>query len=120
MRGSFPDDRLTLAALSYGLEGADYTGEQAISFLKQLAAAGRLVNNDFSQPVFVCLDYQAVALNQQGRNLQIVVPAQGTLTFTGGLLSNHSLLLNANADELIIASGLRPAGTKTSSLYPSD
>lgn len=117
---SFPDDRLTLAALSYGLEGADYTGEQAISFLKQLAAAGRLVNNDFSQPVFVCLDYQAVALNQQGRNLQIVVPAQGTLTFTGGLLSNHSLLLNANADELIIASGLRPAGTKTSSLYPSE
>jgi len=89
---------LFMVAMSYGLEGEAFTLGQAARLLASLRAKGLLVLNSFEAPIVICYDDQAAAMRQSGRDIEIVVPEEGTLTYVKGLLSNRPLELEGNID----------------------
>ena len=115
---SAPDFNLLCAAVAYGMEGTEYSLREAARILRPIHTQGNLRKGDFDTPIIICLDHQAVAMNQAGRRLEIVVPAEGTLSFEKGLLSNTPLDLPDNHDALI-AGGFRLLdGSCDERLYP--
>lgn len=121
MSDQLSESRLLLSAISYGLEGEDYTFEQSSRLLASLYERGFLQFNDQDAPILLCFDYQAVQLNSSGRSLEIIIPADGTFTFEKGLLSAYPLSFPANREEILLDAGFRlPDGRNSSEFYPSD
>jgi len=89
---------LLMAAMAYGLEGEGFTLRGVAALLAALRAKGLFAPGSLGAPVVVCFDTQAPA------GMEIVVPAEGTLTYVKGLLSNHPLNVAGEA-------GLRAAYT---------
>ena len=87
------DLEMLTAAVAYGLEGEEFTLRGVMDMLASLHKAGLLIRNSFEPPILICYDYQAAALIKSGRNIEIVVPAEGTLSYEKGLLSKTELPL---------------------------
>ena len=104
------DCELLMAAMSYGLEGEAFTLGRAAGLLAQLQAKRLLVRRAFHTPVVICYDYQAAAMAESGRDIEVVVPREGTLTFVKGLLSNRPLAFEGDADAALRSAGLRLPG----------
>ena len=69
---------------------------------------------------YVLLDYQAAQLNRLGRHLDIVVPVDGTLSFTKGLLSRQPLAIDQAAlTSELRRHGYRPVGERRQ-VQPAD
>ncbi|MCL2105897.1 MAG: ABC transporter substrate-binding protein [Oscillospiraceae bacterium] len=100
--------QLLMAAMAYGLEGGEFTLNEAARLLAALRSKGRLVRNSFQPPIVICYDYQAAALARQGRSIEIVVPEEGTLSYEKGLLSNWPLVFEGDIDTAMLSAGLRP------------
>ena len=96
-----------LSSIAYGLDGEGYSLKSAAGLLATLNAQGRLVQNSYEPPILLCFDTTVAGLIKSGRNLEIIVPAEGTLTFTKGLLSNNELVFAEDAEALLVSSGLR-------------
>ncbi|MDR1687908.1 MAG: ABC transporter substrate-binding protein [Clostridiales bacterium] len=113
-------NEMLLSAISYGLEGENFTFSEAAALLGNINAQNRLVMNSAEPPVLICFDYNAAALIKNGRNLEIVVPREGTYSFEKGLMSETPLSFAISADELLVSSGLRlvNGGMGAPSLYP--
>ncbi len=109
---------MLLAAMSYGLEGEKYTLTQAIKKLAKLNDKRLLKINSIDSPIIIAYDYQAVDLMIKGRNLEIIVPIEGTFTYEKGLLSNSNLHFEGDVDSLILGSNLRGLNGDASSFYP--
>ena len=77
---------MLMAAMSYGLEGENFTLREAAGLLAGLRTKGLFAFGSFDAPIVICLDYQAAAAG-----MEIIVPGEGTLTYVTGLLSNHPL-----------------------------
>ena len=108
-----------LSSMAYGLDGEGYSLKSAAGLLAELNAQGRLVQNSYEPPILLCFDATAAGLIKSGRNLEIIVPAEGTLTFTKGLLSNNELVFAEDAEALLVSSGLRLVdGRCDAALYP--
>ncbi len=77
---------------------------------------------DMWQPILVTTDTTAVALKKEGRNFDIVIPSDGTITLTYGLLLHETASRPAEGfDEALIATGYRlPDGRSDSRYYPAD
>lgn len=113
--------RLLMAAMAYGLEGESYTLTEASALLTGLHRQKRLSFHDFDAPVLICFDYQAAALYEEGRSLEIIIPQEGTLTFEAGLLSQSELTISEDTEDLLLAAGFRlPDGRTSSAAYPSE
>ncbi len=113
--------QMLTAAMSYGLEGKDYSVAQAIQLLASLQDNGYLKINSFEPPIIICYDYQAATLIENGRNIEIIIPKEGTFTYEKGLLSNEELYFKGNVDNLLIESNFRLLdGQRDSSLYPDE
>ncbi|MDL2236187.1 hypothetical protein LJC07_08670, partial [Christensenellaceae bacterium OttesenSCG-928-L17] len=111
---------MLMAAISYGLEGENFTLNQAAGLLENLQLQGHLVRNTTEAPLLICFDYQAAALKQAGRNMEIVVPREGTLTFQTGLLANTELTFAGDVEAALLSAGLRLLdGRCDSALYPN-
>lgn len=111
------DFRCQFAALSYGLSGESFSLDEALSLLECLSEKGLLCAQR-TAPVWICFDYEAAAEIKAGRNIEIVVPKEGTLSFECGLLSKNALVLPEQAEKLI-QYGLRmTAGACDGALYP--
>ncbi|MDP0919592.1 hypothetical protein Q6272_31590, partial [Klebsiella pneumoniae] len=67
----------------------------------------RLKINSFESPIMICYDYQAATLIENGRNIEIIIPAEGTFTYEKGLLSNEPLNFEGNPDKLLLEAKLR-------------
>ena len=76
-----------LGAVSYGLEGEDYTLNSALSLFNTLNKNGLLLSKDPDAPILLCTDTDAFRLATKGRNLQVILPSEGTFSYTLGLLS---------------------------------
>lgn len=114
------DGHMLLAAMSYGLDN-DYMGPEAIGLLSQLQKRNQLKVDDDSGAILICLDSHAAALAKQGRNLEIIVPAEGTLTFEKGLLSKDEIFVSENAETLLMHAGLRLIdGRSHEAIYPDE
>ncbi|NLC65812.1 MAG: hypothetical protein GX752_02570 [Clostridium sp.] len=114
------NSKMLIAAMAYGLEGKDFTLKKPINLMKSLNEKNLLNINSFDSPILICYDYQAVNLFESGRNIEIIIPKDGTLTYEKGLLSNQDLNFKSDADKLLVESKLRTLDGKSSSLaYPS-
>ena len=115
------NQRMLVAGLSYGLEGSDYTTQDAIDLLIRLASSNQLQYASQDTPIMICFDYQAVHLMKQGRHLDIIIPQEGTLTFTKGLLSRRQLSFSNDVEERLLAAGFKlPTGEADSNYYPRE
>ena len=108
-----------IAAIAYGMEGEAFTLDEPLRLFAALKKAGRLINNSYEQPVLICLDYQAAALIRDGRNIEVVIPVEGTLTYEKGLMSNAELKFTGDVELLLLEHGLRLLdGRCDAALYP--
>jgi hypothetical protein len=107
---------LRLMAMAFGLDSADgggqtvdstFTLSRAAALLRILQAENRLVQNSYKTPIVICYDYEAAQMIKQGRNIEIVVPGEGTLTYEKGLLSNTPLVFEGDTEPLLLAAGFR-------------
>lgn len=96
-----------LSAISFGLDGEAYSLKSGAALLARLKAQGCLVQNSYETPILICYDYTAAALMKDGRNLEIIVPGEGTLSYERGLLSTHALAFSGDAEALLLAGGFR-------------
>ncbi len=113
--------QMLTAAMSYGLEGEHYSLTKTIELLASLQDNNRLTTNSFESPIIICYDYQAVALIENGRNIEIIIPAEGTFTYEKGLLSNQILNFEGNPDQLLLDAQLRLIDQLSDdSIYPDD
>lgn len=113
------NNQMLVAAISYGLEGQDYTLKRAIKMLASLQDNSRLEINSFDAPIIICYDYQAAALIEAGGNIEILIPMEGTLTYEKGLLSNQKLVFPESTDKLLVESKLITlSGERDLSIYP--
>ena len=111
--------QMQLAAMSYGLEGQDYTLTKAIQLLASLNDDKLLKINSFESPIIICYDYQAVNLIEHGRNLEIIIPKEGTFTYIKGLLSQESLIFQGKVEDLLDEKKLLSIeGKNDYSIYP--
>jgi len=119
--GSNPyvDNNMIMAAISYGLEGENFTLNKSAELLAGLHAENRLIRNSFDPPLVICYDFQAAELIKSGRNIKVVVPSEGTLTYKKGLLSKTELIFSGSVDDLLLAQGFRLIdGRSDAALYP--
>ncbi len=111
---------MLIAAMSYGLEGENYTSKKAIQLLSSLHKNNRLIINSFKTPFIICFDYQAAYLIENGRNLDIIIPKDGTFTYEKGLLSNENLNFKGNFNSLLLQANLRSLDGESDFKYPKD
>lgn len=113
------DKHMLMGAIAYGLEGEDFTLKKAAGLLETLHAGKRLTLKAFDAPIVICYDYQAATLIKGGRNMEIIVPREGTLTYQKGLLSNTELFFTGDVESLLLSAGFRLIdGRCDDALYP--
>ena len=111
--------QMIFSAIAYGLEGDDYTFTSAANLLVKLRKDGFLYKSSFEPAILICYDFQAAAMIKEGRNLEIVVPREGTFSYVRGLLSNKELSFGGDIDLSLISAGLRLLdGRCDDNLYP--
>ena len=114
------DRQLVSLAMAYGLDGENYKVESAVKLIRGLRKNERLITNSLDAPILICYDYQAVSLMKDGRNLEIIIPKEGTLSYVNGLLSNFRMTMPDDMDEQLVAMGLRlPDGRCNPDFYPA-
>lgn len=96
-----------LAAASYGLEGENYSMNEIMDILHSLQKKKRLILSEEPQTIRICFDYEAAALQKQGRDLEIIIPQEGTMSFQKGLLSKGELAECASYEEELLNAGMR-------------
>ena len=112
------DAQIHMAAMSYGLEGEEYTPSGATELLSALRDAGRLAYG-LEAPILICFDYQAAAMHELGRRMEIIVPEEGTFVFEKGLLSPQPLEFSGDAGAAVFSAGLRPVDGVSPEGYPA-
>ena len=118
---SSSDFKFILAAVSYGLEGEEYSSMSAAGLFKELYDKKRLLINDMQAPVIICFDHQAASMAKNGRALKIIVPYEGTFSYGKGLLSSVPLEFCIDADLILLDAGFRlPDGRCDLSVYPDE
>ena len=107
-------DEMHFVAVAYGLEGMSVTKSarrffaRTVDLLVELRADGNLIlTPSYDAPILICYDYQAASMIKNGRNLDVVVPAEGTIAYKRGLLSDKPLALSENFEHLLISQGFR-------------
>jgi len=112
-------DQMLFSAVAYGLEGKNFTLKSALSLFAEIEDKGHLVTKSFEPPIVVCYDFQAAALIKSGRNIEIIIPSEGTLTYERGLLSHTELTFTGDTDALLLSAGFRLLdGRCDEALYP--
>ncbi len=105
----------TMAKALYGF----YDIYEIAKDFHSLEKTGRFFANDTSLPISILYDSDAVALIEEGRNLRIVIPSEGTQSFISGILSNdHDFSLDNIAQNSLISYKLRSLLGFASSEYP--
>ena len=114
------DRRLMAAAISYGLEGENFTLDSAAGLFRALNKNSKLKFDDPSAAIQICFDSDAAARVRNGENIEIVVPAEGTLSYVKGLLTDKPLSLPDGYKQTLLDSGLRLTdGSCDEMIYPA-
>lgn len=97
---------MAIGALSYGLNPEMPAKRDALDLLEYLCQNEGFELNDSDAPILLCLDYEAATWNRNGKNYEIIVPVEGTLSYRIGLLANVPLNLEPGLDEALLSAGL--------------
>ena len=111
---------LALGALSYGLNHKEPTKQDALIFLEQLCQHGGFQLDGADAPVLLCLDYEVAAWNRRGGTYEIIVPAEGTLSYRMGLLSDVPLTLEPGLDDALLSAGFPLPNGERPRGFPGD
>ena len=104
--------RIMVAACAYSMDGPDYSSSSAYRYLRRLCRKGRFKITKKRLPVTICADFQAAEMKLKGRNIKIIVPEDGTLSFPMGGASSLS-------DKELIEMGYRLSdGSCLKNIYP--
>ena len=124
-------ERYIVSAISFGLEGANFTLNSTAQLLRELYADGRLwddsaatqisLGGNVAAAIQIGFDSDFVTRIRAGENLEIIVPQEGTLSFSKGILSPWEIAFPENAEEILLAAGLRLTnGRCDGNLYKAD
>ncbi len=120
MSDQFAEAGCIISSIAYGLDNQNLAIEQAVEHLSERYDNKKLEFNNFDAPLLIMFDYQAVDLKKHGRNLEIVVPEDGTYVFERGILSKEEMHFPDNMSELVIGKGICTIdGECDENLYPS-
>lgn len=111
---------LALGALSYGLDREAPSKRDALELLEHLGQNGNFRLEAPDAPILICLDCEAAAWNRNGGNYEIIVPAEGTMSYRMGLLSDVPLTLEPGLDETLLSAGLPLADGERPADFPDD
>lgn len=111
---------LALGALSYGLDREAPSKRDALELLEHLGQNGNFRLEAPDAPILICLDCEAAAWNRNGGNYEIIVPAEGTLSYRMGLLSDVPLTLEPGLDETLLSAGLPLVDGERPADFPDD
>ncbi len=118
MLWDLPNAQNIVLSMSMALYG-EYDVHAIAKNFKALYRENRFFVNDNSKAVSIMYDSDAVNLIKSGRNIEIVIPKDGTHSFVGGLLSNGiSLSENPLFTEYLHKMGLRVPNARHTELYP--
>ena len=111
--------QMLFSSIAYGMEGENYTLTGAANLLARLRRNGFLQTNSDAPAIVICYDFHAAAMIKGGRNMEIIVPCEGTFSYERGLLSDEELSFVGDVDELLLLAGFRLTdGRRDSTLYP--
>ena len=111
---------MTFSAISYGIEGDGYTLTGAAKFFSQLRKSGFLQYDSEDHAIVICYDFQAVSWIKDGRNIEIIVPREGTISYERGLLSHTELSFTGDVDSLLLAAGFRLTDGRCDNVFYPD
>lgn len=112
-----PDSRMLFAAVSYGIDGS-YLSDEAVNLFASLNRRGLFSYGNFNTPVSVCWDYMAVAMKEKNKNIEIIIPSDGTLIYSVGIVSEKPIVFPIDMKQRLFEAGLR-TDEKSPPLYPS-
>ena len=107
MSTTIVNSEMLMGAIAYGLEGEGFRLDKTVELLAALGEKGHFVADSFSPPILICFDYQAEEMIRRGSDMEIIIPAEGTLTYEKGLLSNTELVFDADVDGMLLGAGFR-------------
>lgn len=110
--------RMITSAIGYAHQGADYTTEPGLFLYRQLRRQKRLTTSSADAAVILCLDTDAARMIRAGREMEVIVPRDGTLTFGVGLAANEMPAFFDGLDEALVRAGLRTQNGADETLYP--
>lgn len=114
------DDRYTAYYINAIAAGLDRGGgiAEALNFLEYLHNDGRLTSAEEAD-VQIMFDYQAAELKKQNSAVKIVVPVEGSCSYSFGMFFKEGAeLLESPRAELLSAGARLPDGECDSFLYP--
>lgn len=114
----YPDSRMLFAAVSYALDKS-YMSNEAVSLFSSLNRRGLFAYGKTDTPVSVCWDYQAVEMKKQNKDIEIIIPSDGTLTYSVGVVSEKPIAFPSDMTQRLFDAGLR-TDEKSPELYPED
>ena len=114
----YPDSRMLFAAVSHAFDES-YLSDEAVSLFSSLARKGLFAFGKTDVPVSVCWDYQAVAMKKENENIEIIIPSDGTLTYSVGVVSEKPIDFPENMQQRLYSAGLRTE-KQTPSFYPDE
>lgn len=104
---SMPDLALVLAAVTHGTDHGDLSSlDAATKYFAFIQQENRFTPEDPDAPFFICLEHRAIELQQSGKALEIIIPEEGTLAFSYGLLSADSMEIPEKLPQKLTAMGL--------------
>lgn len=103
-----------LAAMAYGLGNPSLDTKAMFSLLKTIHKENRLMIYKNPKelltdhgPISIIFDYEGMALKDSGRNMEIIIPKEGTLFFDLGFVSKTSIPTSSHLKESLIQNGFR-------------
>lgn len=112
----------TVLSIAAGLDADDGGIGNAILLLKNLHRSGRLISSDPADaPVAIMFDHEAAVRYNDGRNIEIIVPKEGTLSLHTGVMSTYgNELPKIRRSDLITAGFRMPDGEADFRIYPDN
>lgn len=115
------DYKYIMLAMAKGLEGKANELKKTSYLLHQIFEKGLLAIDELSAPIMLCFDYQAARMKKEGRNIEIVIPDEGTVTYQIGLLAKTTSPLDRDMEAGLLQAGFRLLNGRCDELlYPPE
>ncbi len=113
-----PESQHIVTTMAKSLYGT-YDIKKVAKDFERLHKSNRFYTNDDSLPVLIMYDNDAVNMNTQGRNLEIIIPKEGSQSFIVGVLTNENLHNLSDSDTaLLVQYDFRTFGGQSKDIYP--
>ena len=113
------EEEIIFASVAYGFDGRNFELDNSFEMFKNIYSQGRLERHNWNAPVMICMDYKAVNLAESGRNIEIIIPEEGTYTYAKGVISNELLEVD-DMDDLFMDKGMRILDGRTENRFYPD